>query len=613
MTLGPYVSIAATGLLVPFAQAGVLDVADVQVARRVAFLYGEGSEVAVLGLALAVRALRLGAVCVVVESLAEDVLATLEEAPTEPLPWPGPAEWETVLATSSLVTAGPDEAGTRPLRWVGGRLYLERYWADQELVRTELLRRGTRPPPVVDDARVERLADELSVDDALPPGEPNLQRLAAVTVAKSWLTVLAGGPGTGKTTTVARALALVAAELGRPPVVALAAPSGRAAARLQESVRQVVAELPVGDGDREAIMGAKASTLHRLLGWQPGRRYLHTAENPLPADVVVVDELSMVPLTMMARLLPAVRSDARLVLVGDPEQLAPVEAGAVLADIAAAVEDPPPAAAPLPLPLVRLKHTWRYEGAIERLAQAIRDGQVDAAMAVLLGPDPAVRMVVLDDAGHVSAPQLARTRGAAVDAGTRAVDAARDGDVAGALAALSCHRLLCAHRTGPYGAAAWGRQVGLWLGQQIPGYGAGGEWYIGRPLLVTRNDPDIGVSNGDAGIIVATPQGPRAAFGTIPPLMLAPAQLEDVSTLHAMTVHKAQGSQFEAVTIVLPMLPSPLLTRELLYTAVTRASEQVTLIAHPDAVRQAITARALRASGLRSRLYAPTTPAAAGD
>jgi len=603
MTAERYVSIAATGLLTPFAEAGVLEVADVQVARRVAFLYGEVSHVATLGLALAVRALRLGAVCVVIESVVEDVLASLEAPPTDPLPWPSPTEWHAVLSTSSLVTVGDEELGLRPLRWVGGRLYLERYWADQELVRTELLRRGTRTPPVVDDARVERLADELSAGDVLLAGEPNLQRLAAVTVAKSWLTVLAGGPGTGKTTTVARALALVAAELGRPPVVALAAPSGRAAARLQESVRKVVAELPVSDADRAAIVAARAFTLHRLLGWQPGRRYIHTAENPLPADVVVVDELSMVPLSMMARLLPAIRSDARLVLVGDPEQLAPVEAGAVLADIAAAVEEPPTEAAPPPLPLVRLRHTWRYEGAIEQLAQAIREGDADAATAVLRGPDPAVRMVVLDDAGHVSAPDLARTQVTAVEAGVRAATAARAGDINGALAALSYHRLLCAHRTGPYGAAAWGRQVGLWLSQAMPGYSAGGEWYVGRPLLVTRNDPDLGVSNGDAGIIVATPQGPRAAFDTIPPLLLAPAQLEDVSTLHAMTVHKAQGSQFEAVTIVLPMVPSPLLTRELLYTAVTRASEQVTLIAHPDAVRQAISTRALRASGLRSRLY----------
>jgi exodeoxyribonuclease V alpha subunit len=603
MTTTPYVSIAANGLLVPFAEAGVLDVADVQVARRVAYLYGEVSQVGTLGLALTVRALRLGAVCVVVDTAAEDVLATLEQQPAEPLPWPSLLEWHEVLSTSPVVTVGPDGPGTRPLRWVDGRLYLERYWADQELVRTELLRRATVAPPVVNEDRVERLADELSSRDALPAGERNLQRVAAVTVARSWLTVLAGGPGTGKTTTVARALALVAAELGRPPVVALAAPSGRAAARLQESVRQVVEQLPVSETDRAAIMAARGSTLHRLLGWQPGRRYLHTAENPLPADVVVVDELSMVPLSMMARLLPAVRSDARLVLVGDPEQLAPVEAGAVLADIAAAVEEPAGAATAPPLPLVRLTHTWRYEGAIELLAQAIRDGDADAAMAVLSGDDPAVRMVVLDDGGHVSGAELARTRGIAVEAGTRAVAAARRGDVDAALAALSTHRVLCAHRTGPYGAAAWGRQVGQWLAQSIDGYGSGGEWYVGRPLLVTRNDPDLGVSNGDAGIIVNTVSGPRAAFGTIPPLLLAPAQLEDVSTLHAMTVHKAQGSQFEAVTIVLPMLPSPLLTRELLYTAVTRASEQVTLIAHPDAVRQAIAARALRASGLRSRLH----------
>lgn len=603
MTAERYVSITATGLLATFAEGGILEVADVQVARHIAFLYQEVSEVVRLGLALTVRALRLGAVCVDVASIADDALASLEELPAEPLPWPSEAEWGEVLSTSPLVTVGADGPGTRPLRWVGGQLYLERYWADQELVRHELLRRGSEALPVVDEARLERLADELSAGDVLPPGEPNLQRSAALTVARSWLTVLAGGPGTGKTTTVARALALVAAELGRPPVVALAAPSGRAAARLQESVRDVVGRLPVSDTVREAIASAPSTTVHRLLGWQQGRTYVHTAENPLAADVVVVDELSMVPLSMMARLLLAVRRDARLVLVGDPEQLAPVEAGAVLADIAAAVEDPPPDASPLPIPLVRLRHTWRYGGAIEQLAQAIRDGDADAALAVLHGPDPLVQIVSLDESGHVTAAALAPTRHAAVEAGRDAMDAAVAGNADAALRALSRHRVICAHRTGPYGASAWGRQVGQWLASAIPDYGAGGEWHIGRPLLVTRNDPDLGVSNGDAGIIITTPAGPRAAFGTTPPLLLAPAQLEDVATLHAMTIHKAQGSQFEAVTIVLPMLPSPLLTRELLYTAVTRASDRVTLIAHPDSIRHAITTRALRASGLRSRLY----------
>lgn len=594
------VSIAATGLLHTFSEAGVLEIADVQVARHIAFLYREVSEVARLALALTVRALRLGAVCIDVASIADDALASLDEAPPEPLPWPSEADWRATLSDSPLVTVGAEAPGARPLRWVSGQLYLERYWADQELVRDELLRRGRLAPPVVDAERLGRLADSLSAHDPLPPGAPNLQRRAALTVATSWLTVLAGGPGTGKTTTIARALALVASELGRPPVVALAAPSGRAAARLQESVRDVVATLPVSEADRSAIADAPATTLHRLLGWQQGRVYTHSAENPLPADVVVVDELSMVPLSMMARLLPAVRRDARLVLVGDPEQLAPVEAGAVLADIAAAVEDPPPDAEPLPIPLVRLTHTFRYQGAIEDLAQAIRDDNAEAALSVLQGSDPSVRLVPLDDAGHLAATALAATRHDAVTAGRAAFVAAREGDVAAALGALSQHRVLCAHRTGPYGAAAWGRQVGQWLTEAIGDYGADGEWYVGRPLLVTRNDPDLGVSNGDAGIIVTTPAGPRAAFGT---LLLAPGQLDDVSTLHAMTIHKAQGSQFDSVTIVLPMLPSPLLTRELLYTAVTRASRRVTLIAHPDAVRHAISTRALRASGLRSRLY----------
>lgn len=592
------VSSIATGVLRTFSEHGVLAVADVQVARRVGFLYDRDvSDDVLLAFALCVRALRMGAVALSLADVQTQVEATLEEDVSGTLPWPETSAWSAEVASSRLVTTGADGPGRRPMRLVDGLLYLERHWREQEVVRAQLLRRASQTPPAVDAARVTEGAAILSSRDRLGEGEPNLQAEAAATVASSWVTVLAGGPGTGKTTTVARALALVAQELGRPPTVALAAPSGRAAARLQEAVRTAVAGMDVDDDLRAALSSVQASTVHRLLGYRQ-RSVARTANDPLPQEVVVVDEVSMVSLSMMARLLPAVRDDARLVLVGDPEQLAPVDAGAVLADITAAVED----ADVSPVPLVRLRHTWRFGGEIGQLAELVRHGDADQALELLRGGQD-VQLVPIDDDGTPG--DLGGTMVSAQEAGVAADAAARAGDVTAALEALGRHRVLCAHRSGPYGATTWARQVERWVGAALPHEGRRGEWYVGRPLLVTQNDPDLGISNGDAGIIVATPQGPRAAFERgDTPLLLAPAQLVDVETMHAMTIHKAQGSQFEEVTVVLPMVPSPLLTRELLYTAVTRATRRVRVVAHPDAFTTAVATRAVRASGLRSRLLA---------
>ena len=598
MTTASVSSIAA-GLLRTFNEAGVLAVPDVQVARRVGYLVDPSAPDSVLlAFALTVRALRLGAVALDSSRIPSLVEASLETPPQQPLPWPEPGPWLASLQTSPLVTVGADQPGRRPLRLVDGLLYLERHWAEQELVRRELLRRSQTRPPVADPAAVARRAAEISAGDLLPDGEVNLQAEAARNVVQSWVTVLAGGPGTGKTTTVARALALVAAELGRPPTVALAAPSGRAAARLQEAVHHAVARLPVPEPVRQALAQTQATTVHRLLGYR-NRSYARTAADPLPHEVVVVDELSMVSLSLMANLLPAVREDARIILVGDPEQLAPVEAGAVLADITAAIEE----AATSPLPLVRLRHTWRYDGEIQRLADLIRAGEPEPALDLLRRGEQ-VRLIPLDDHGLVA--DLTDVIQVAQQAGAQADAAARAGQVDEALKALGRHRVLCAHRNGPYGASTWARLVEQWV-QQVLGEQHRGEWYVGRPLLVTKNDVDLGIANGDAGIIVATPAGPRAAFARgLEPLLLPPAQLIDVETMHAITIHKAQGSQFEEVTVVLPPLPSALLTRELLYTAVTRATTRVRVVAHPEAFVAAVTTRALRASGLRSRLLAPS-------
>jgi exodeoxyribonuclease V alpha subunit len=423
------------------------------------------------------------------------------------------------------------------------------------------------------------------------------QRLAAETAVRRRLAVVAGGPGTGKTTTVARIVALLceqAAAAGAvPPLVALAAPTGKAAARLVEAVHAEAAALDVDRALRARIGALDASTLHRLLGWRPGShsRFRHHRGNRLPHDVVIVDETSMVPLSLMARLVEAVRPDARLVLVGDPGQLTSVEAGAVLGDIVG------PAAAP-ERGIVVLDRVHRYGGAIAAVAEGIRAGDGDAVVAALDG----VTWIPVDVADPAAASALAPVRDGAVATARAVTAAARAGDAAGAIAALGGFRVLCAHRRGPYGVAAWTARIEGWLDQPA---GLLDEWYVGRPLLVTENDDALRLYNGDTGVVVAGPDGEvRAAFerqGGV--LELSPTRLAAIDTVYAMTVHKSQGSQFDRAAVVLPDPLSPLLTRELLYTAVTRAREGLLLVGTEAAVRAAVARPVARASGLGRLLW----------
>ncbi|HOB04204.1 MAG TPA: exodeoxyribonuclease V subunit alpha [Propionibacteriaceae bacterium] len=592
----------ASGLLRIFNRAGILDVADVQVAQRVSWLAGESSEPVQLAFALVVRALRLGSVCVTVESIRADVEQSMEGDLPADLPWPESGAWLAALCDSPSVTLGDAAKGERPLRLVDGQLYLERSWEQQEDVRRSLTTRAAATPPIVDDELLDAWAATLFDGVGLDPDEPDLQRLAAERAVRSRVVVIAGGPGTGKTTTVARLLSLLALQAGQVPRISLAAPSGKAAARLQEAVLTELTTLPIDPALRSGLAKVRGVTLHKLLGLAPGKRPSANASNPLPADVVVVDETSMVSLSQMAQLLDAVRSDARLVLVGDPEQLTSIDAGAVLSDISSAVET-----RHIHLPHVRLTHTWRYDGVLGQLAAAVRAGEPAAVRDLLDSASepsgPTARWIRMDDAGTITQADLASLRASILPAAKQAVQAARAGDARLALDQLKHHRVLCAHRSGPLNTEVWNRQIEKWLVEELPQYGDSEDRYPGQPLLVTRNDPDLGISNGDSGIIIDTGRGLRAALdtGSIP-LLLAPAQLESVETVHALTVHKAQGSQFTAITVVLPMLGSPLLTRELLYTALTRASHHVTLVAHPAALEQAVTRRALRASGLRTRL-----------
>jgi exodeoxyribonuclease V alpha subunit len=370
--------------------------------------------------------------------------------------------------------------------------------------------------------------------------------------------------------------------------------------------------------DEERLGDLEASTLHRLLGHRPGSRtrFRHDRDNRLPFDVVVVDEASMVSLTMMARLVDALRPDCRLVLVGDPDQLASVEAGAVLGDLVHR-EAPghestgAPGAGPdvadldsaerdaLARGVVRLSQVHRFSAEIQSFAEAVRCGDPDRVEEVLAQGHVGIEFVDVDPA---AAGEPAGLRSDVVAAGVAVHEAALAGDGDAALADLAQHRLLCAHREGPYGVAYWSDRAEEWLRQAIPGYAAGGRWYVGRPLLVTSNDYQLRLFNGDTGVVVDVTGRPRAAFlrsGVVD--LLAPSRLSDVQTVHAMSVHRAQGSQFTRVTLVLPPAGSPLLTRELLYTGLTRAKEHIRVIGTRAVLADAVRRPIVRASGLRVR------------
>ncbi len=554
----------STGLLREFNDIGVLSAADVHVAARLGELVGEESEAVRLAVALAVRGPRLGNVFVDLATI-RDTASVESDEPVDlsELPWPETEEWIRALGHSDLVACGEDDAAT-PLRLLGTRLYLDRYWRDECAVAADL--------------------NELK--------------------ASGRLEVIAGGPGTGKTTRVARTVAELieqAAASGphppRPPLVALAAPTGKAAARLQEAVHDVTAQLPVGESVRELLMALRASTLHRLLGWRPGShsRFAHDRGNRLPHDVVIVDETSMVSLSLMARLVEAVRPEARLILVGDPGQLTSIEAGVVLGDIVDSGPHPPGEG------IVVLERVHRYGGGIAKVANAIRQGDADGTVAALGAAPGEVTWLPLDV--HETEAGVELVRDGALAAGLEVVRAAREGAALEALAALGRFRLLCAHRRGPYGVSDWTSRIQGWLAAEIDDIEQ--RDYVGRPLLVTENDYELGLYNGDTGVIVDGPGGrPSAAFergGEV--LRFSPLRLGAVETAYAMTIHKSQGSQFDTAAVLLPAASSRILTRELLYTAVTRARRELILVGTEEAVRQAVARPVARASGLRERLW----------
>jgi exodeoxyribonuclease V alpha subunit len=410
---------------------------------------------------------------------------------------------------------------------------------------------------------------------------------------------------------VARILALLTRLHGPGLRVALCAPTGKAAATLTEAVAAQAGALGLTDPPL-------AATLHRLLGASRVRSaFGFNAANPLPYDVVVVDETSMVSLTMMAGLMAALPSHTRLILIGDPDQLTSVDAGAVLADLVhrpvirpenpllqqisgadlapeasgeeSALDDGERGA--LSRGVVRLRRGRRFDSEISDLADAVRAGESDTALEVLSAAG-AVSLLAPNDIGEI--------RDAVVSAGLEMVTAALGGDAGAALEALRRHRVLCAHRDGPAGRERWAALARDWING---GQRRFDDFYPGQPLLVTANDYDLKVFNGDIGVVIER-DGALAAViergGS--PLVVEPSVLADVQTAYAMTIHRSQGSQYTAISVILPASESPLLTRQLLYTAITRAQQQVRIVGTPEVVAAAVARQVQRASGLRLRL-----------
>ena len=557
----------SSALLLDAVTRGFVETGDLYLARRIAGLAGTPiSDEAVLATALAVRAAANGSTCVELDGL------------TDPVPGPVLAA---ALASSPLVTGCPS-GPLKPLALAGtgdGRLlYLRKYFEHEQTVRRILDERAARLP-AVDGARLDA-----AIERVFAGSTDERQRSAARVAATRWTTVLAGGPGTGKTYTVARIIAVLRELLGSDLRIGLCAPTGRAAAQLQASINQYARA--AGDGGR-----LTAVTVHALVGARPDGTFRHGSGNKVAYDVVVADETSMLSVSMMARLLESLRGDARLILVGDPNQLVSVDAGSVLADLVARGGDD----------RVTLTRRYRFGAEIGDVADAVNDGDADRAVA-LLTAGAAVTLTGEDDLGGIRADVVAWD---AAMAGP-----ATAGDVPGALAALGAHRVLCAHREGRYGVGGWSRQTAEWIGhaRHRPLPLGPGSWYPGQPLLVTATDRALGVYNGDCGVVVRG--APGLGHGQIGVVFargddvktLHPSQLEDAVTAHAMTIHRSQGSQFTSVSVVLPPPESQLLTRELLYTAITRARERVRIIGSEESLRAAIGRQAARASGLRTDL-----------
>lgn len=566
------------------------------------------NEALALAAALTSAARREGHVCLDLAGIAGSPL--LEETPAA-FQLPVLAAWREALLCSGAV--GRPGGGQPLILDLSDRLYLNRYWHYEQQIGQSLLQRANRRLVAVDEQALAQGLAELF--EPMPEADQvNWQKQAAATAVLQPFTVISGGPGTGKTTTVVRVLALLRQQPGGENLrIALAAPTGMAASRLQQAISSTKGRLPLPD-ELVAAIPEQAVTLHRLLGVRGGGSgFRHHAENPLPLDLLVLDEASMVDVSLMAHLLDALPQSARLILLGDRDQLASVEAGAVLGDICQDCEgagidftqrlkhltdeplEPGRGDGRLRDQVVLLRHSYRFgsESDIGRLASAINLGQGEKARELLLTGDGAdqIEWMQADPAAYAAHRYAALFDKLSAGHPVEELFEEQRG-----------FRVLCALRNGPQGMQQMNREITRYLARQgkLP---MESEWYPGRPVMVTRNDYTLGLYNGDLGLVCPHPEEQDQLAVAFPGVdgktrWIAPARLSACETVYAMTVHKSQGSEFQEVLLQLPHQSSPVLCRELVYTAVTRARQRF-ILSGPETVFLTAVARSLeRHSGL---------------
>ena len=550
---------------------GLLELLDVELARALGRMAADSSAEVELAVALTSRNVRRGHSCFPVEMSAEEVWP---REPTRPDALPGAEEWKNALNQSRLTQGGPLVLDA------GGRLYLRRYWQLEQDIAWELAARSALPPIIADDAPwLEAALDQLF------PGDPDSpQRRAAQNALRHRVSLLCGGPGTGKTTTVAAIAALIIQgrlrETNAAPKVLLLAPTGKSAARLGEAVRQAKTRIQAS----EEILGRipeEATTMHRALGMhREGMHFRRSADLPLEADIIIVDEASMVDLGLMRQLLNAAPREATLLIVGDPDQLTSVEAGSVLRDLVTAS-----AQTGWRDRVTHLTTTYRYdeEQPLGQLVAAIRQGE-GSLVEALLGREDA------DDVLWASSQGLQAELDRAASHWSKVLATDNPGEH---FELRDRYVVLSPFRRGRVGT----RQLGSAIRDRLPSLDAGTPRVT--PIIIEENSHELRVYNGDFAMLIdgepptATVQSDADGFREI-----TEARLPRFSDAFALSVHKAQGSEFDEVLVVLPEEDAPLLTRELLYTAVSRARKRVRIVGPKQVVAAALERRAQRYSGL---------------
>lgn len=496
----------------------------------------------------------------------------------------------------------PDDLEVGVLTWPASSEWVQAVSEHTDLVATpSTVERLPRRPFVLDGPR-------LYVLRSFEEERTIAQWLSSA--AGSRLQVLLGGPGSGKTTAVAKQLVERFAGgsaqdvASRNATVAMAAPTGRAADRMRQAIESRLLAEKATPEVIARVQEAPSITIHRLLGYSPVRRkgrFEFNSENPLPYDLVIIDEASMLSLSLMYRLLDALRPNAELFLVGDPEQLASVDAGTVLADISTAARAE---GSNLHGCTKRLTTQYRYAvgSPIEQVVEAVQSGDADQVINLLKSHRNGHGVVSWIDPSSKEPADLAafESLGFAVRRHAQeVVELANTSQFGRVLEVLGDMQLLCASRSGQLGIAGWNRTVNRWLGST-----SRKQWFVGRPILITKNDHGNQLFNGDVGVVCLDPQGDiRVIFdGLTGPREFPTVRLPEVETVHALTIHKCQGSEYKHAVVVLPTGRSRLLTRELLYTGVSRAREQLTIVASETALRTAVGTVITRASGLADRL-----------